>query len=89
MYSESDDELDDYEYPDEDDLYDDFDDPENYSAICPFCDATIYDDADYCPECGEFITINHGPFAGHSAIWTVLGIAGIAAVIVVLVLRSM
>ena len=90
MYDESDDELNDYEYPDDDVLYDDdLDDPDNYSDVCPNCDASIYDDADYCPRCGEFIPLDTSPFAGRPAIWTVLGIIGIAAVIATIVFGSM
>jgi RNA polymerase subunit RPABC4/transcription elongation factor Spt4 len=88
MYSESDDELHEYEYPD-DDQDDDFDDPDNYSSDCPNCKAAVYEDSEYCPSCGYFITHSTSPFAGRSALWTGLGILGIVVVIAALVFGSM
>ncbi len=86
MYFESNDELDDYEYPDENDLDDD---PDEYTDACPNCDADVYDDADYCPHCGEFIPFDRSPFSKRPVIWTVLGVLGVSAVIAAIIFRSL
>lgn len=89
MYAESDDELYEYEYPDDDDLQDDFDDPDNYSSPCPNCHASVYDDFEYCPSCGQFISHSTSPFAGRSAFWTMMGILGISVLIATLLFGFM
>lgn len=80
-FEESGDELDDHEYPDED--YDDDDLPD--TVACPECGAEIYEDAVRCPACGQYVTPGAGSlWAGRSLWWILLGLAGIAAVVWVL-----
>ena len=54
MASDHDDELDDREMPDESDM-----DPEgavDLSDPCPFCGKAVFEDAEICPHCRNFIT---------------------------------
>ena len=73
--------LGDHEWPDEPDEADD-----DYTVDCPACGAEVYEDAEVCPVCGEFITTNTGPWAGRSPWWIAIGIAGIIATILALAL---
>ena len=51
------DNLDDDEYPDEPDGGDDWDDDDPTETVtCPSCHAEIYEDAEQCPACGDYIT---------------------------------
>ncbi len=75
------DELEDHEYPDE---YDDDGDSETYP--CPECGAEVYEDAEMCPSCGQFITPGaRRQWTGRSTWWLLLGLLGIGAVLWVLV----
>ena len=76
--------LDEHEYPDEDQFDEDRDD----TMPCPSCGAEIYDDAVQCPVCGEYVTADTSPWSGRPTWWILLGVAGVAAVIVVLALLS-
>lgn len=73
---------------------DDFDDsPDDDSEVaevirCPACGADVYEDAEQCPECGEWITFSTRPFAGRSLWFIVIGALGIGATIAALVLAG-
>jgi hypothetical protein len=73
---------------------DDFDDgphdepDEADLATCPACGAEVYEDAEQCPVCGEWITRSTHPFAGRSMWFVVIGVLGLAATIVALVLAG-
>lgn len=83
-FEESGDELDDREYPEEN--YDD--DDEADTAACPECGAEIYEDAVRCPACGHYVTAGAGGlWVGRSPWWVALALAGIAAVLWVLLAR--
>lgn len=70
------------EYPDESDYPDD---DESLTQPCPACGADVYEDAEQCPVCGEYITWRTGDiWAGRSIGWIVLGLLGILATILVL-----
>lgn len=76
------------EYYDE---YDDYDsdvreeDDSNDVLPCPECGAEIYEDSQQCPVCGNYITFTgNGPFSGRPLWWIVLGLAGVVALIVAL-----
>lgn len=78
-----DDLLDDDEYDDE--FGDDSPEDEFSEEVdCPHCGASIYEDAEQCPICGEYVTHTHNVWAKRSVAWVVLGLAGIGAVIVAL-----
>jgi hypothetical protein len=71
-----DDDLDDSEYPDEPE--DDQD--EDPTAPCPYCHRPVYDDAEWCPSCGKYLSREDAP-AGRPW-WLVVGVlAGLAVVL--------
>lgn len=43
--------LEDWEYPDEDEAAE-----QSTTTACPNCRAEMYDDAEQCPRCGEYVT---------------------------------
>jgi hypothetical protein len=71
---------------DEDDEGDEWDDEESVVVACPSCGAEVYEEAEQCPACGEWITPSSHPFPGRSWWFIGLGLAGMAATIIVLVL---
>ena len=76
------DDLGDLEYPDESDDHDD----EAALVDCPECGGAIYEEAEQCPLCGAYVTHRSSLWTGRSLWWIVLGVLGIAAVILVLAL---
>lgn len=83
----SDDELDEREFPDDDvDMEDDGDDEETITRECPRCGADIYEDAEQCPLCGTWINPDTSAWSGRAWWFVLLGIAGIIALLWVLVL---
>ena len=73
---------DDWENPD---WNDDDDDEETEVVICPGCGAEVYEDAEQCPRCGEYIiSSSTHPFAGRGWWFIALGLIGILATIIVL-----
>lgn len=76
---EADDELRDDEYPDNDDS-------DDATVACPHCGADVYEDADYCPVCDNYITITSSasPLSGRPLWWILLGLAGVVATFVAL-----
>jgi predicted nucleic acid-binding Zn ribbon protein len=54
-----DDDLDETEDPDESDQ--DSDDDVSATVPCPNCGRDVYEDADQCPHCGEYITPSASP----------------------------
>lgn len=85
-FDSSDDELNDWEYPDEDD----YDDDESDTIPCPNCGADVYEDAVQCPVCGQYVTSDStNLWAGRSAWWILLALLGVGAVIWVLLLGGL
>ena len=72
------DELDEDEYPDGDD---DFDHDAVDTLPCPECGAEVYEEAEQCPVCGNYVTFDTSPWQGKSTTWIVLGLLGIVAVV--------
>jgi hypothetical protein len=71
--------LEDWEYPDEDDSPDD-DDAE--TVPCPSCGEEVYESAERCPHCGDYITpYSSSPLSGRPLWFVVLGLLGIVAVV--------
>ena len=81
-WDESSDSFDDREYPDEDDL----DDGSTDTVVCPHCGADVYEDADQCPECGMFLLSDTRVWSSKSLGWIALGLLGVIAAILALVL---
>ena len=55
---------------------------------CPACGAEVYEDAERCPACGDWITHRRtgaAAFTGPSGVrplwWVVLGVAGVLATV--------
>jgi DNA-directed RNA polymerase subunit RPC12/RpoP len=72
-----------------DDLDDDaFDDEGSELASdtirCAQCGVSIYEDAVRCPHCGWYVTPDTSPWSGRPFWWILLALAGIAALIVML-----
>jgi predicted nucleic acid-binding Zn ribbon protein len=63
-----DDDLQEHEWPEEDD-----DDEEEPTVPCPYCSALIHEEAQQCPECGEYISEEQRP-AVRPPWWIVAGI---------------
>ena len=60
------------------------DDDSTELVPCPRCGCDIYEEAEQCPVCGEYITHERPPMEGRPAWFLWLGLAGIIAVIIVL-----
>lgn len=69
------------EYPDPSD-WDDSDEVEE--VPCSGCGALIAEDSVRCPICGEYVTEDHNVWQGKPWWWIVLGVLGIAAMILAL-----
>ena len=73
-----------------DDEYDDdayYDDDEETDTVeCPNCGAEVYEDAELCPTCGDYITHSSSGYAwtNRPVWWIALGLFGILAVILCL-----
>ncbi|HEX8202018.1 MAG TPA: zinc-ribbon domain-containing protein [Isosphaeraceae bacterium] len=71
--------------PDLDDLDDDWtleDDSDSSDVVpCPECGAEVYEDAEQCPACGQYIILSTSPWRGRPLWWILLGLAGFAAVL--------
>jgi hypothetical protein len=77
----ADDYLAEWEYPD-----DENDDDESETVSCPDCGADVYEDAEQCPQCGHYLVSDTNPLRGLPAAWLWLGLAGVVAAIVALLL---
>lgn len=72
-----DDEWDDNDWPD------DSDDAAE-TIPCPSCRADIYEDAEQCPHCGDYVQHGTSAWDDKPVWWVLAGLAGIVAVILVL-----
>ena len=64
------------------------DDDETDLLPCPHCGHEIYEESIYCPVCHEAVTFTTHTWQQRPWWWIALGLAGILAVICVLVLAS-
>jgi hypothetical protein len=66
---------------DEDDAWDDDD---SATVACPNCGRQVYEDAEQCPHCGEYIIpgASGGGLSGQAGWYQVLVVLGIVAVII-------
>jgi hypothetical protein len=83
-----DDEFDDEEGYAEDDWEapepDNRDDDDVETLPCPACGRQIYEEAEACPYCGEYVTHSTSVFAGKPVWFVALAVLGIVAVIAML-----
>ena len=70
----------------DDDDWPDDDDGETLTFPCPNCRAEIYEDAEQCPHCGEYVEgrSTSAVWAGRPGWWILLGGLGIVATIIAL-----
>ena len=68
---QEDDELDETEDPDESDQ--DSDEDPSGTVPCPRCGEDVYEEAERCPNCGEYITA--GAVSSSRPKWLILGVA--------------
>lgn len=85
-HHEDDDDLDDRELPDESDMDDDDGGDSVDTEPCPFCGKPIYEQAQVCPHCGNYICIEDVR-SSRKPLWFIIGaIVAIAVVVLVWVL---
>ncbi len=73
-----------WQEPDDDAVDDEGSDDEGGTIRCSQCGASIYEDSVRCPHCGWYVTPDTSPWSGRPAWWILLAVAGIAALIVML-----
>jgi hypothetical protein len=61
------------------------DDGESLTRPCPQCGCDVYEDAERCPLCGEWMTRTRTAWEGRPLWWIILGFLGIGAVIYALI----
>lgn len=77
---------DDFDDDYEDDLeVDELDDESDAHYVCPLCGAEVYDDANVCPACGDYMVPKMVIGSDVKPLWYIaLGMIGIVAVLLVL-----
>jgi hypothetical protein len=75
--------LEEWEYPEPDEAED-----EDYAETlpCPACGTDVYEDSECCPTCGEYLDFSSAGLAGWPWWFVALGLVGIFAVVLALVL---
>jgi hypothetical protein len=68
----------------DDDNVDDDDDGATLTRPCPSCGLEVYEDAERCPICGDYITPNWSALQGMPWRWIVMGLLGFVAVLMAL-----
>ena len=65
-----------------DDAFDALDDDDAETLPCPECGQPIYEEADQCPHCGQYVTFSSsGAFDNKPWWWIALGLLGVLAVL--------
>lgn len=76
------DEYDAWDDPTDDGLEDDDDESlDDATMPCPSCGAEIYDDAEQCSVCGEYVISSTSPWTGKPWWWICLGLIGVLTVL--------
>ena len=71
--------------PDDSAEFDAYDDGDAEELPCPSCGEPVYEEADVCPHCGDYITPGRTPAGANVPRWMfVLGAAGVAGTILAL-----
>jgi len=64
---------------------DDWDDDDEVVLVkCSSCGSEVYEEAEQCPDCGEYIVADTNVWNDKPGWWIALGVAGVIAVIVAL-----
>lgn len=74
--------------PDLPDQWDD-DDGEPLTRECRQCGADVYEDAEQCPRCGEWITHSTSLWEDRPTWWIILGLLGIGSILWLLIAGRM
>lgn len=70
------------EGPLDEDLEEFGDETASTTAPCPECGAEIYDAAEWCPSCKQYVTRNgSSEWSGRPLWWILLAVAGVAATV--------
>ena len=72
---------------DDEEFDDDFPDSEDDTLdliVCPACGEEIYEEAEQCPYCGEYVVGDNRVLASKPLWYAALALAGVVAVVVVL-----
>lgn len=81
---------DDYDDPDDDDPWDGGDDEGSADVLpCPECGAEVYEEAERCPVCGNYIVHESNVWSGRPLWWILLGGLGMLMAVLALVLGSL
>lgn len=59
-----------------------YDDDSTPTVVCSNCQADVYEEADRCPNCGEFLIGTQSPLVGKPTWYVVIGLLGIVAVLI-------
>ena len=76
-----DDSLDEWEFSEPDEQEDE---DVSETRACPSCGAAIYEDAEQCAACGDYVVFSEPALSGWPWWFVLLGLAGIVAVILTL-----
>ena len=64
-----------------------YDDGPGEELPCPSCGEPVYEEADRCPHCGDYITPGRGPATRNLPRWMlVLGVIGVIGTVLALLL---
>jgi len=81
-WRDSDDDLDEIEYPDGEEA-----DGGEETISCPYCLRPVYEDAERCPECGHYLSIEDAERPARRPWWMVAGVLLCLAVLLGWVVR--
>ena len=76
--------LNEWELPEPDENEDE-DENVSETRACPSCGATIYEDAEQCPACEEYVVFSDAALSGWPLWLVALGLVGIVAVILAMI----
>jgi hypothetical protein len=76
---------DDWDQNEEEDWDTEAEDDESIVVRCPSCRRDVYEDAERCPHCGDYIVHSTRAWDGRPLWWVIGGLVGIVAVIWLLV----
>ena len=73
------------DWDDEADAWGDDSDDAAENIPCPSCGVEFYEEAEQCPACGDYVVHGTSAWNDKPVWWVLIGLAGIAAVILALV----
>ena len=70
--------LEEWEFPESDE---EEDEDASETQVCPSCGAAIYEDAEQCPACGDYVVFSDSAISGWPWWFVALGLVGVVAVV--------